>query len=508
VSKIKDERDIAESARSKFRHDLRTLFNVLLGYSEICLEEIADESQDCVDLLSRFIVGVRSALRDSEYAIERARLDSEQLFKVEITFWLKNDLLAALQKLGHLRSDMNEFGIDNEVWKDLDMALMRLTLECLNPFSGSGFSERAVQGKSTDLVTTEILAGESKGKILLVDDEWDNLVVLRHKLEGLGCSVTGNTSPKTALRYAVENSYDLVLVDLQMPEMSGLEFIDGMHAHPATKDIPVLVITASDDKEILTECINKGAVDFLPKPVDSSILKARVLSCLERKKSQDREKQMANELLLEKARVDELLQMILPAETVVELKATGSVAPKRFSNVTVLFCDVVQFTPYCESHSPEEIIAHLHSLFSEFDAIIELNGMQKIKTIGDSFMAAGNLLRPLSNPMLTAINAGLEIIDATAAHPSGWKVRVGVHMGDVVAGIVGTRQYLYDLWGDTVNTAARVEGCAKPMSVAVIAGNAPVKRSGIRTESLGLVDLRGKGEFEIVSVTRSRQRAS
>lgn len=249
--------------------------------------------------------------------------------------------------------------------------------------------------------------------------------------------------------------------------------------------------------------INRGAVDFLPKPVDPSILKARVLTCLERKRSADREHRIATELVLEKARVDELLNVILPAETVIELKETGSVQPGRFNNVVVLFFDVVNFTAYCNKNSPEEIVSHLHSLFSEFDTIIEMSGLQKIKTIGDSYMAAGNLLRPIDDPLSSAIEAGLNMIDASAAHPSEWQVRVGIHIGEVVAGIIGTRQYQFDHWGDTVNMAARVEAHGQPMCVSLTASLAKNANPALIRIKSSKVQLKGKGRFELVSLSRT-----
>jgi adenylate cyclase len=492
----------AERRRSKFRHDIRTSFNVLIGYSEICLEEMGSDHKEIISAMSEFIAAVHAALRDTEYALERVTLESDELFVLEISRWLKRELLPVIKMLASLRISMAVKFSADENWRNLDAALKRLAHQCLNPFSAIPFP-KTQSAEQAILVSEGTDSGENRtGKVLVVDDEWDNLVVLRHKLERLKCNVTALTSPSLALKVAAENIYDVVLVDLQMPEMSGLDFITAMMADPHTCNIPVLVITAVDDSDILSECINRGAVDFLPKPVDPSILKARVLSCLERKRSADRERQMASELTLEKARVDELLSVILPAETVAELKETGTVRPRRFSNVAVLFCDVVSFTSYCETNPPEEVVAHLHSLFSEFDAIVEMNGLQKIKTIGDSFMVAGNLLRPLSDPLSAALNAGLEMIDAASVHASGWQVRVGVHVGDVVAGIVGTRQYLFDLWGDTVNTAARVEQSGRPMCVTVLKKTLPSMKMNFIMERMGKVELKGKGKFELVGVTR------
>ncbi len=504
---IEDQRSIAERKRSKFRHDIRTSFNVLIGYTEMCLEDV-DSHALAFGVLSQFLEEVRSLLRDTEYALESAMLDSEELFTIQISTWLKLNLLPSIQRISVLIKSIDDTHFHSENRDNLELALKRLTQQCLQPFDHVHFGMRKSEEMTSVKQKETQTSGHFIGRVLLVDDEWHNLAILRHKLERLQFNVTSLTSPQAALTLARENQYDIVMVDLHMPEMTGLEFLNHMSNDPMTREVPVLVISASDDVELLSECIKCGAVDFLPKPVEVSILQARTHSILDKKLSRDRERQMAAELAYEKARVDDLLSMILPQETVTELKETGAVRPRRFSNVAVLFCDVVNFTPYCETHSPEELIAHLHSLFSEFDTVVELQGLQKIKTIGDSYMAAAGLLRPVKQPLLSAVLAGLEMIDVVAGHSSGWKVRVGVHVGDVIAGVVGTRQYLFDLWGDTVNIAARLENSGQEMSVTLLQEVLPNLSDDYSVRNLGKVNLKGKGLFKLSSVTRKSFKSS
>jgi class 3 adenylate cyclase len=468
----------------------------------MCIEDAESSDRKTLLVLNEFINDVRALLRDTEYALESSQLDSEELFTIQISMWLKTTLLPSIKRISLNLKKHGSKNFCKENRENVELALKRLTQQCLSPFGYVPFVRPKLYEPVSDTANDARAASDSIGRVLVVDDEWDILAILRHKLERLKFSVTSLTSPHAALKLAYENQYDIVIVDLHMPEMSGLEFLTCVAEDPRTKNVPVLVISASDDIGELSECLTRGAVDFLTKPVESSILRARTHSILEKKLSHDRERQMAAELAFEKARVDDLLSMILPHETVNELKETGSVKPRRFSDVAVLFCDVVNFTPYCESNSPEDLIAHLHSLFSEFDAVVELHGLQKIKTIGDSYMAVAGMLRPVAEPLLSAIMAGLEMIDVVSAHPSGWKVRVGVHIGDVIAGVVGTRQYLFDLWGDTVNIAARLEQSGDEMSVTVLKDvllNAP---DDCTVRSLGQVNLKGRGIFKLASVTR------
>lgn len=498
----------AERRRSQFRHDMRNSFNVLLGYAEIYLEELETSEQEIVASSKMLVDRIRSTLRDTEYAIDRIKVDSEDIFIFEISRWLKKELLPTIKIIASEKAAIPVQHTDSSIAQQIDAALKRLTQQCMNPFGLAQMRRKEVTGDpqsgtpQISETTNSELQKRHLGRVLVIDDEWDNLVLLRHKLERLNCSVTALTSPKTGLTVAAESQFDVILVDLQMPEMTGLEFIEKVMEQKTTCNIPILVITAADDLELLSECIQKGAVDYLPKPCDTSILKARVLSCIERKLSADRERQMALELAIEKARSDELLNIIFPAETLAELKANGSVKPRRYTNVAVIFCDVIDFTSYCDSNPPEVVVAHLHSLFSEFDTIVELAGLQKIKSIGDAYMVAANLLRETSDPFTIAINIGMEMISAAAAHNSGWRVRVGLHIGDVVAGVVGTGKYLYDIWGDTVNIAARLEQRGEPMSVTVLNNELVKVQSQWTVRSLGDVVIKGKGTFELVSLSR------
>jgi class 3 adenylate cyclase len=181
-----------------------------------------------------------------------------------------------------------------------------------------------------------------------------------------------------------------------------------------------------------------------------------------------------------------------------ELRATDRVQPRRHDGVAVLFADIVGFTPYCDRHPPEEVVAYLQRLVEAWEDIALFHGVEKIKTIGDAFMAAAGLLKRVENPVVSCVRCGLDMIAATQRLPTGWNLRVGVHAGQVVAGVLGRRQYLYDLWGDTVNTAARMESHGVPGSVA-LSGDAWQRIAHCcRGEELGAVKVKGKGDLRMV----------
>ncbi|MEJ2122813.1 MAG: adenylate/guanylate cyclase domain-containing protein, partial [Alphaproteobacteria bacterium] len=204
------------------------------------------------------------------------------------------------------------------------------------------------------------------------------------------------------------------------------------------------------------------------------------------------------QLQREKARANDLLHSVLPKSVVAELKANGRFIPRRHEDVAVLLCDIVGFTEYCDGNRPEAVVEALEALVSSFEAIVESHGLEKIKTIGDAFMATAGLLRYVENPALAAAECGLAMVSAAKEYSPGWQVRVGVHQGPVVAGVMGKRSFVFDLWGDTVNVAARIAAEAEPDTIVVTGATWPFLAAGSHGRSLGEFDLKGKGKTELV----------
>ena len=197
------------------------------------------------------------------------------------------------------------------------------------------------------------------------------------------------------------------------------------------------------------------------------------------------------------ARTDALLRRILPDAIADELEATDQTRPRRHSDVAVLFCDLVGFTAYCDSRDPQEVVDSLAALVERYEAVAEEHGLQKIKTIGDAFMGAGGLLHEDPAPVASAVECGRALIAASRAASPSWELRVGIHVGDVVAGVMGQRQFGYDLWGDTVNTAARMEGLARPGYLALSDAAWQRVRGRYPAEALGPQAVKGKGTLEV-----------
>lgn len=339
------------------------------------------------------------------------------------------------------------------------------------------------------------------GAVLVVDDSPTSRELLAHQLRQAGHTVEVAGTASEALDLVFQQEFDVVLLDVLLPDSDGIAVLDELRHKGALERLSVLMISAVEETASVAACIERGAEDFLPKPVSPAILRARLGACLEKKFLRDKARQHLGELAAEGRRANDLLRVLLPDPIADELQSTGIIAPRRLDNVAVMFADIVGFTAYCDRHSPEEVLISLQELFTRFESLSLEFGVQKIKTIGDSFMGAAGLFSDDDErPALACVRFGQAMIAATAELASHWSLRIGVHVGPVVGGVVGTRQYLFDIWGDTVNTAQRIEQNARVGEVCVSGAARRQVEPDCRTESLGPCEIKGKGEVEIFVV--------
>jgi adenylate cyclase len=339
---------------------------------------------------------------------------------------------------------------------------------------------------------------ERTSRVLVVDDHATNRLKLSMAVRKLGLEVETAEDGRDALKRLQSEPFDLVLLDLLMPEMDGFEVLSTMKSDLDLRGIPVVIISALDEIDSIAKAIKLGAEDHLPKSFDPVLLEARVSACLEKKRLRDLEVNFLREIETEKRRSDALLNAMLPAAAVHELKTTNEVKPRRFEEVTILFSDIADFTAYSDAHSPEKVVDHLQELVRAFEEIAAKHGLEKIKTIGDAFLATAGLFQYVPEPALAAVRCGLEMAETAPRLSAGWQVHVGIHTGPLVAGIIGYRQYLFDIWGDSVNIAARVVDQAPPGSVLV--SESAWRHVGLKAQgtSHGVVELKGKGGMELI----------
>jgi adenylate cyclase len=339
---------------------------------------------------------------------------------------------------------------------------------------------------------------ERGGRILVADDNDANADLLRRMLARMGHQVTVVTDGAQALAALGRERFDLLLLDIVMPNVDGFEVLRRCKADERLRDVPVVMISSMDESSAVARCIELGAADHLPKPFEPVLLRARVAACLEARRLRDNEVEHLARLERERERTRELLRAILPDPVVEELETTGSVKPRRHEQVAVLFADIVGFTSWCDTREPEEVLPHLQRLVETWERTVERHHLQKIKTIGDGFLAVGGLLEVVEAPVAGCVRCGQDMLADIEGLQLGWSLRVGIHVGPVVAGLLGHRRFQYDLWGDTVNTAARVEhhGVHGGITLSAAAWEAlrPLEPRG---RSLGRVAVKGKGDLEL-----------
>ncbi len=207
---------------------------------------------------------------------------------------------------------------------------------------------------------------------------------------------------------------------------------------------------------------------------------------------------LTQELAEERAKSEALLLNILPQHIIDRLGAGETVIADRLSEVTVLFSDIVGFTETSSDLEPHQLVSRLNALFSRFDALCESTEVEKVKTIGDAYMAVGGLPGTRADHIGAVAELAILMVssvrDVEPADGRPWQIRIGIHTGPAVAGVIGTRKFVYDVWGDTVNVASRLESTAEPNQIHVSEPVAAALQAGFVIEPRGVVELKGKGE--------------
>ncbi len=359
--------------------------------------------------------------------------------------------------------------------------------------------------------------------ILTVSDSEKIRDIISHSFKDEAQAYTIISSPISGEVYDIIEAQkpDIILLDIDYGEDSkGLDLLWELKQFELTMNIPVLVMSSSNRD--IERAVLYGTGDFLKIPFDKLELTVRVKSLLALFKliegisgqakdlaaqSSELEKKNA-QLAAEKAKTDELLQNILPFEIAEQLKNKGEVKAKKYRMVTIMFTDFKDFTKISSELEPEEIIKELSVYFKKFDEITEQHFIEKIKTIGDAYMCVGGLpLRNKSNPIDIVI-AAMEIqrfmkeynkIRKSKNH-TVWELRLGIHTGKVVAGVIGSKKFAYDIWGDAVNTASRLETAGEVGKINISGATYEYIKDFFVCTYRGKIPAKNKGEIDMYFV--------
>ena len=366
--------------------------------------------------------------------------------------------------------------------------------------------------------------------VLYVDDEENNLNSFRAALRR-NYNIYTALSGEEGIEILSKTDIHVIVTDQRMPHMTGVQFLQHI---PDAQDNVKIILTGFSDMESIIEAINTGKVyRYITKPWDKDELKITIDNAIETvmlrrdNKHLIRELQEYNEQLEEKVRLrtqeiekqkqiievaksesDSLLLNILPAEIADELKQFGKSYARKHEQVSVLFADIKGFTSIAEKLTPVKLVMQLDEVFGAFDNIIAKYGMEKIKTIGDAYMCASGLPLADNENAIKSVKAALDMQQYIKEFGAGnkiqnlpvFEIRVGIHTGPLVAGVVGLKKFAYDIWGDAVNLASQMEQHSEAGKVNISGETYSLVKDAFNCIHRGKIEAKSKGQVDMYFV--------
>ncbi|MCW3118753.1 MAG: family 3 adenylate cyclase, partial [Chitinophagaceae bacterium] len=366
--------------------------------------------------------------------------------------------------------------------------------------------------------------------VLYVDDESNNLNSFRAALRR-DYNVFTALSGEEGIEILSKNDIHVVITDQRMPNMTGVQFLQHI---PGDQDNIRIILTGFSDVESIIEAINTGKVyRYITKPWDKDELKITIDNAVETVLLRRNNKKLIHELqeyngqleekvrqrtieiekqkvLLEesKKKSDSLLLNILPDEIAEELKRFGRSYARKHVEVSVLFADIKGFTSIAEKLSPEKLVTQLDEAFCAFDNIVEKYAMEKIKTIGDAYMCASGLPHFSADNAVKAVRTALDMqefikgfaLSCKIQNLPAFEIRIGIHTGPVIAGVVGIRKFAYDIWGDTVNLASQMEQLGEAGKINISGDTYALVKDYFRCTHRGKIPAKSRGEIDMYFV--------
>ena len=378
--------------------------------------------------------------------------------------------------------------------------------------SDTNSSDRSVQQSNnadTSVVATDVKEAVGRSvdghRVLLVDDQpMIGEAVRRLLADQADMTFAFCKEGSKAVTTAEEFQPTVILQDLVMPDIDGLDLVGQFRSHASTEKIPVIMLSATEEAATKAQLLEAGANDYLIKLPHQIELVARIRvhseaykRLLERDAAFGALERSLADLTREREKSERLLRNILPDTIAERLKNNVSTIAESFSSVSVLFADLCGFTTFSERVDASQLVDLLDDIFSAFDHLANAYGVEKIKTIGDAYMAVAGLPEARDDHAEAVAGMGLGMLEAFRGvmrnRGLSMEVRIGIHSGPVVAGVIGKHKFSYDLWGDTVNTASRMESHGEPSRVHVSQATYTLLKERYRFTDRGEMQIKGKG---------------
>ena len=514
-----DEDRVRRALLAHLRHELRTPLNAIIGYSEMLIEdeESLDQPETVADLRKVHEAGkqllpiVDRVLRPDQRS---AGSNPEDLSEYQAQ--LRRDLrepLNAVIGYGEMLIESSEERGSEYLLPDLERILnaarsvLRLTNDVVqlpgmdtdeheqNPrLSAASAMAQEVLAKIHPLDRDSYDAEIQEGCLLVVDDNPVNRDLLSRQLARAGYSILTAENGREALEMVQMQDFDLVLLDIMMPEVDGFEVLRRLKADEALRDIPVIMISALDEIDSAVRCIEMGAEDYLSKPFDPVLLKARIGANLRIRHLRDREHALAQQLQREQDLSDRLLRSAFPAPIAERVRSGESRIADSYPEATALWAEFESFGRPSARNGPTEFVERLDRLFSLFGQLAGQLGLETFTTTGQACVAVGGVPTPRDHHAEAVAELALRMAQETRRDREPLHPRIGVHTGPLIAGVLAKQRLAYDVWGDAVDTARRLHSHCTPGSVLVSPATYLRLRGRYQLQNRGVVELAGKGQ--------------
>ena len=513
---------------SNIKHDLTNPINAILGYSELLQDTIDLDLIVLQDDIKSIHESGISILSEIKKMFSQESIDAQDISDIIHNTKLQYSIRIPLTTI----IGLTEFIIEDKLYKssnefkDIDDSLKRIAqagkelliqineLKSYSDFSINELIDRykeEINSKESSIAAFNYNSKQKIqnqiGTILVVDDEPSNIDLLNKILKQSGHVVFKAINASKALEILSDksNAIDLILLDLIMPGMNGMELLQKLKQDEGTYHIPVIMLSALDEMDTIVECINLGAEDFLMKPLDQVLLRARLNNALEKKYFRDKEFKYQEKIKIEQKKSETLLLNILPRSIADRLKEGETLIADDFENATVLFADLRGFTSISSKISAQELVLMLNNIFSIFDELLIKHSLEKIKTIGDSYMLAGGIPHQREDHAISVASMALDMINVmpqiNKESQHSLQIRIGINSGPVSAGVIGKKKFIYDLWGDTVNVASRMESYGINNRIHVSEASYNLLKDSFQFDKRKIQDIPGKGSMQTYLIT-------
>ncbi len=307
---------------------------------------------------------------------------------------------------------------------------------------------------------------------ILIADDMDSIAeFIKAQLSSLGDNINFQRARDgyETYRKTIETSPDLILLDWEMPEISGMDALKNLKLNSKTRDIPVIIISSFSSSDKVSEALEAGAIDYVRKPIETDELLARVRSAMTLATTLRQLRFQKKQLEAEQKKTHQILKNILPSEIVKSLKSGIVIQPRPYRNVTIIMADLVNFTEKATRMSPRKLLDELRIIFTKFDEISQKHNCVRIKTIGDAYLGVSGMFSNSKEHALRAAKAAYEMRDfirkRNLKKGIQWEVRIGLNSGEIIAGFISEHNLSYDIFGDNVNIAARMQTHSGPMQI-------------------------------------------